>query len=145
MPPTITPDRTSSIARSSNRRINRTVRYRSARFRSALEGFGTIAPDHRAVLGIGVVGPAVREPAHQRVVVVRHGAAVAQLEPAVFIGRVLKVQRDGAPWPVAAVRSAAVISAAVMEAQVPLGDLHPHLADLGVVESGVLREDPFEV
>jgi hypothetical protein len=32
-----------------------------------------------------------------------------------------------------------------MEAQVPLGDLHLHLADLGVVEGRVLREDPFEV
>src|SRR5215475_14684419 len=29
MPPTISPERTSSIARSSNRRISRTVRYRS--------------------------------------------------------------------------------------------------------------------
>src|SRR5437667_3957000 len=139
MPPEITPLRTNSIARSSNRRISRTVRYSSAEsatlsaVHAAVGRKGRVAPHHGAEIGVTVVGAAIGKAPDQRVVVVGEDLAGAQHVLAVGVLAVLQVEQDGPAGPRAAVGQAAVVGPAVVEAHVALGDDHRDLDDLGVV------------
>src|SRR5689334_19400210 len=130
IPPTITPARTSSIALSSNRRISRTVRYSSAA--SAIVSVGRV-PGDGAVVRVAVVGVTVGLATHEHVVVVRDGLAGAQNVRTVRVRAVLQMEGDGPAGPRASVGPAAVVDPAMVEAHVPLGNVHRHLDDLDVV------------